>query len=125
MIYATVADVEARFRALSEEEKIKCTQLLADASLLIDSYNSSASDDIKKIVSCAMVIRAGGFNDDDSGNIFPTGATQGSMSALGYSQSWTIGGGGSANELYLSKTERRMLGINNRIGSHSPIEAVI
>lgn len=30
--------------------------------------------------------------------------------------------GGSAGELYLSKLEKKLLGVGNRIGSHSPVE---
>ena len=54
----------------------------------------------------------------------PMGATQGSMSALGYSQSWTIGSG-SAGELYLGKLEKKLLGCGNSIGSYSPVEALV
>lgn len=64
-----------------------------------------------------MVIRALGIDND-----IPLGATQGSMSGLGYSQSWTIGTGGSVGELYLSKTDKQLLGGGNSIGSHSPLE---
>jgi hypothetical protein len=52
------------------------------------------------------------------------GATQGSVSALGYSQSWTIGSG-STGELYISKVEKKMLGAGNAIGSYSPTEALV
>ncbi len=50
------------------------------------------------------------------------GATQGSMSGLGYSQSWTISSGGSTGELYLSKTDKSLLGTNKSIGSYSPVQ---
>jgi hypothetical protein len=46
------------------------------------------------------------------------------MSALGYSQSWTLSGG-ATGELYLSKLEKSMLGlgtIGNSIGSYSPVQ---
>ena len=52
----------------------------------------------------------------------PAGASQGSMSALGYAQSWSIGGGGAVGEIYLSKVEKLMLGAGNSIGSRSPVE---
>ena len=52
------------------------------------------------------------------------GATQGSMSALGYTQSWTMGSNGSTGELYLSKLEKKLLGIGDRIGSRSPLEGM-
>ena len=42
---------------------------------------------------------------------------------MGYSQSWTMGTG-SSGELYLSKLERRLLGVGDRIGAHSPLEGM-
>jgi hypothetical protein len=44
------------------------------------------------------------------------------MAGLGYSQSWTIGSGGGAGELYLSKLEKKLLGAGNAIGSYSPVQ---
>lgn len=118
--YATVEDVQARIDyTLTESQESICENLLEDAAVLIDSYRNSASDDAKKIVSCRMVIRALGA--DSSSATIPVGATQGSMSALGYSQSWTIGSG-SVGELYISKTEKQLLGVGNAIGSYSPTE---
>lgn len=118
MAYATVTDVQARMtRAMDTAEQAVCTTLLDDAGVLIDAYKSAASADAKKVVSCRMVIRALGVDND-----IPMGATQGSMSGLGYSQSWTIGTGGSVGELYLSKTDKQLLGGGNSIGSHSPLE---
>lgn len=120
MAYATIEDIVERLtRTLSETEQSVCTALLDDAAVIIDMYAFSAPEDIKKVVSCRMVIRAIGVGDAD----VPIGATQGSMSGLGYSQSWTIGsGGGTVGELYLSKLEKQMLGKGNRIGSYSPVE---
>ena len=39
-----------------------------------------------------------------------------------YSQSWTMGTGGSVGELYLSKSEKQLLGGGNSIGAYSPLE---
>ena len=47
------------------------------------------------------------------------------MSALGYSQSWTVGSGGSVSELYLSKTDKKYLGVGNAIGSYSPVQELV
>lgn len=123
MAYATLADVSARLtRQLNSTEEEVCTALLDDAAVIIDMYVSDASEEAKKVVSCRMVIRALGAGDAD----IPIGATQGSMSGLGYSQSWTIGsGGGTVGELYLSKLEKQMLGKGNRIGSYSPVEELV
>lgn len=122
MAYATVEDVQSRMmRALSVDEQAICSNLLDDVAVLIDSYNAAASADVKKIVSCNAVIRALGTGDTD----IPIGATQGSMSALGYSQSWTVGSGGSVAELYISKTDKRLLGVGNKIGSYSPLQELV
>lgn len=119
MAYATYEDVQARMsRTLSTDEQAICTTLLDDAAIIIDSFNSLASDDVKKVVSCRMVIRA--LGDGNSQGV-PVGATQGSMSGLGYSQSWTISSG-SVGELYLARMDKTLLGRGNTIGSHSPLE---
>lgn len=120
MAYANAEDVQARMaRTLSNEEIDVCDSLLEDAGVMIDVYKVNASDEIKKVVSCRMVVRALG---DGSDNGVPMGASQGSMSGLGYSQSWTMASGGSVGELYLSKIDKRMLGFGNQIGSYSPIQ---
>lgn len=120
MAYATTSDVQARMlRTMSESEMSLCSTLLDDAAALIDSYDTSATDDVKKIVSCRMVVRA--LGDGQTSGV-PLGATQGSMSALGYSQSWTIGSGGAAGDLYLAKADRQLLGVLGKIGSYSPVE---
>ena len=125
MAYATVSDVAARSRPLEGDENTKCEQLLNDAAVIIDVYQKSAGAEAKKIVSCSMIIRAMGLTGTGENTAFPIGATQGSMSALGYSQSWTIAGGGSTGELYITRTEKRILGVGNRIGSHSPVEGLV
>lgn len=120
MAYATYQDVQDRMtRTMSASEQAICTNLLDDAATTIDWFNVNAPTDIKKLVSIRMVMRA--IGDGETG--VPLGATQGSMSGLGYSQSWTLSGG-SNGELYLSKLEKQMLGKGNAIGSHSPLEDV-
>lgn len=120
--YATVSDVQARMtRTMSTAEQTMCATLLDDAAVLIDAWNANASADAKKIVSCNTVIRKLG-DGEDSG--IPIGATQGSMSGLGYAQSWTISSG-STGELYLSKTDKKLLGASNQIGSYSPVEELV
>lgn len=122
MAYATIDDVQARMaRTLSEDERAVCANLLDDAVAIINAYNEDAYEENKKIVSCRMVARAIGDGTDAG---IPMGATQGSMSALGYSQSWTIGSG-SVGEMYLSKLEKKLLSVGDEIGSHSPVEDLI
>lgn len=122
--YATAAEVAAGFRELDEDEQSRATALLDEAAVLIDAEAPDAANDVKKIVSCRMVRRALG----DGGEAVvspPIGSTQGSMAAAGYSQSWTIGSGGSAGELFLSKIERKLLGLGNKIGARSPLEGCV
>ena len=118
MAYATVSDVQARMSTtMDTTQQNICTNLLDDAAIIIDGFNANASADVKKLVSCRMVIRAMNVDAD-----VPVGATQGSMSALGYSQSWTMGSNSSVGELYLNKLEKQMLGKGNQIGCTSVLE---
>ena len=123
MKYAAVTDVQAGFRTLDEEEAERCDALLEEAAIVIDAFSAKADADRKRLVSCRMVRRQ--LGDGDKGGIsYPTGASQGSASALGYSQTWTMSGG-SVGELYLSKLEKQLLGVGNRIGGHSPLEGMV
>lgn len=123
MAYATIADIQNRIpRTLSSEEASLCDALIKDAAVLIDSVKADADADIKRVVTCRMVVRA--LGDGQNAGI-PLGASQGSVSALGYSQSWTIGSGGGAGELYIGKTEKKLLGASNAIGSRSPVEDLV
>lgn len=117
--YATVSDVEAGFRTLTSDEKTKCEALLTEAAVVIDAYHTEASEDAKKVVSCRIVRRVIGDGNDMVS--YPMGASQGSMSALGYTQTWAIGSG-SSGEIYLNRTDKHLLGVGNRIGSYSPVE---
>lgn len=120
MAYATIQDVQARMlREMDTDEQRVCTALLDDAAVLIDVAAVNADAEAKKTVSCRMVIRA--LGDGGIGGV-PMGATQGSMSGIGYAQSWTMPGGAATGELYIGKTDRQLLGLGNKIGSHSPVE---
>ena len=118
--YADVMDVQDRMlRTMSAEEQTMCAVMLEDAAVIIDAYNAQAAADAKKIVSCRMVIRA--LGDGETSGV-PLGASQGSMTALGYTQSWTMGSGGAAGEMYLGRLEKKLLGAGNSIGSYSPVQ---
>lgn len=121
MAYAEITDVEAGFRALTDTEKPVCAALLCEAAIIVDAYNLNASEDAKRLVSCRMVRRQLGSESDTGGVSFPMGSTQGTATALGYSQSWTMSGG-AVGELYLSKLDKKLLGVGSKIGSHSPLE---
>lgn len=117
--YATLEDLKKRLtRDLTAKDETVCASLLEDAGVLIDAYKKEAPADAKRLVSCRMVARAIGSSDMD----IPIGASQASQSGLGYSSSWTISGGG-AGELYLSKTDKQLLGGGESIGfAKSPLE---
>lgn len=122
MAYATVGDVQNRMmRTLSSAEQEFCSYMLDDAAVMIDAYNANASADAKKVVSCRMVERVLGDGGDAG---IPMGATQGSVSALGYSQSWTIGSG-ATGELFLGKLDKKLLGSGNTISSYSPTQELV
>ena len=121
MAYATIEDIQARIlRTLSPNEVSVATALADSAAVYIDAYNKNASEDAKREVTINMVVRAAGNND---GSNIPIGSTQGSVGAMGYTQSWTFGSG-STGELYLSKMDKKLLGVSNKIGSYSPLEGL-
>lgn len=126
MRYATVEDVEAGFRMLEDSEKTLCEALLDEAGIVIDAYKQDASEERKRLVSCRMVRRQldSGSGAAQNAVTFPMGASQGSASALGYSQTWTMSGG-SVGELYLSKLEKKLLGVGDKIGAISPLEGMV
>ena len=117
MRYAKFSDIQDRCRKKIEEEKL-CNALLEDAAVIIDTYNRMAPSSAKKLVSCNMVIRAIGGGEDTQ---VPIGATQGTVSALGYSQTWSMSSG-TSGELYLSKLDKKILRTGVKIGFKSPIE---
>lgn len=122
MAYATIEDVTAgMMRDVSEDETRVLTQLLDEVAVLIDAYNSKASVDAKNLVSVRVVRRQ--IGDGESSGV-PIGATQGTVTALGYSQTWTLSSG-SAGEAYLSKIDKALLGKDNAIGSRSPVEDLV
>ncbi|MFQ9761824.1 MAG: hypothetical protein ACLRYE_00750 [Gemmiger formicilis] len=81
MRYATLADVEAGFRKLEEDEQRRCLALLEEAATIIDTCSENAAPDRKQLVSCRMVRRV--LGDGAAAQLYPMGATQGSASAMG------------------------------------------
>lgn len=118
--YATYQDVQKRLgKTFDTSEQEICNILLERAALEIDSYNDNATSDVKKSVSVEAVARAMNETSD-----VPMGASQGSMSAMGYSQSWTMPSGGSVGSVYLSKSDKRLLGVGDAIGASNPLLAL-
>lgn len=109
--YATVSDVKTRTtRSFTTAEENVMSVLLEDAAAMIDAYAPNAAAAAKKTVSCRMVLRAMG---DGEGGGIPIGATQGTVTAGPYSQTWTVGSG-SAGELYLGRADKALLGGGGR-----------
>ena len=117
MRYAKFEDIAKRCKRNPENEEL-CNALLDDAAIIIDSFNRLAPPDTKKLVSCNMVMRAIGGGEDAQ---VPIGATPGTVSALGYSQTWAMSSG-TSGELYLSKLDKKLLKTGVKIGFRSPIE---
>lgn len=57
MAYATVEDLEMRWRMLAPSERTRAAVLLDDAAVLLDGYDE-AEFEVLRIVSCNMVRRA-------------------------------------------------------------------
>ena len=120
MAYATYEQVQAGYRELTTEEISICNALLDEAVVVIDAYNEEASASAKQVVSCRIVRRA----LEAGGAAIPIGATQGTMTAGPYTQSWTVGNG-STGELYLSRVDKKILGVSNAIGCSNPFAEVV
>lgn len=110
MAYATVSDLEARWRALSTSESDVAQTLLDDASLKINAVanvDARISDGtlnlgVAKIVVCGMVKRA-------MQTSYLAGVSQASETAGPFSRSQTFSN--PTGDLYLSKEEKRLLGL--------------
>lgn len=115
MAYAGVSDVEARWHQLSTDEEARANVLIDDASAILDALvevddSDDRQSELLRTVCCSMVIRAMSATAADS-----YGATQMSMTAGVYSQSWTYSN--PTGDLYVTRLEKKLLGIGaGRIG---------
>lgn len=119
MAFATVDDLVARWRRLDDEESARASTLLADAAAIIEAEGVDASEPdeataaLLKMVSCEMVKRA------MQASPAQPAATQGSVTVGPFSESFTYAN--PTGDLYLTKAEKRRLGIGGcRIGSIPP-----
>lgn len=114
MAYATIADLESRWRTLTSDEQAVALTLLDDAAVLIDSMGTPSSPAAALIVSCDMVRRSMSMSQADA-----YGLSQASMTAGPYAQQWTYAN--PTGEMYLTRTERKMLGfLGGSIGFARP-----
>lgn len=118
MAYATVSDLEARWRALNEDEQARAEVLLEDAATYLDALVSIDPDDeeqqkVLSRVSCSMVQRVMS-SDTDTYGLAST-----SMSAGVYSQSMTFAN--PSGDFYLTGFEKQLLGVTGaKIGTIRP-----
>lgn len=124
--YATVEDLELRFRPLNLSEREKAAALLDDAAVIIRSEMASADvaidpeneDQISSIrsVSCSMVKRAMSVNTGEAIN-------QSSVTVGPFSRQVTYAN--PTSEMYLTKQDKRLLGIIQDGGGFAFIRPVI
>src|SRR5690606_13507201 len=102
--YATAADLEARWRTLTSDEKTRAGVLLVDAAIIIDRECPPADpltdEGARKMVSCSMVKRAMASGE---------GASVDSQTAQAGPFSNTFKFSNPSGDLYLTKSERRTL----------------
>lgn len=119
MAFAVVSDIEARWRDLTTAEDSRAAVLIDDASAMLSALVDVDPDDseqaeLLKAVCCTMVIRAMSATESD---LF--GVTQTSMTAGPYSQSTSYLN--PSGDMYLTKLEKRLLGITaGYIGALEP-----
>lgn len=119
MVYATVQDVEDRWRPLSAADAARAAVLLEDAAVEIDSAcpptDPLTDAEARLIVSCRMVKRAM--------------ATPGGVDGVGV-ESVQAGAGpfqqtqrfvNPSGDLYLTKADRRLLGCGDQVAFTVPM----
>lgn len=108
MAYATIEDLEARWRQLADSEQARASILLEDAASRIDVAAPPAGPlteperRVRLIVSCDMVKRA--MQAPDAAGVEQTTQTAGS-----FSTQMTFAN--PAGDLYLSRADLRLLGV--------------
>ena len=103
MAYATVSDLESRWKTLDSAARAVAEARLEDAATLIDSHGTPKSLDAAKVVSCNAVMRSMSALSTDS-----FGVTQESMTAGSYQQQRTFSN--PSGDMYLTRQELKMLG---------------
>lgn len=118
MAFATVDDLEARWRPLTAAEQDRAEILLDDAGVFLSALVAVDPVDeeqaaILKMVSCSMVQRV------MSADVDTVGVSQTSMTAGSYTQSFTYSN--PSGDFYLTAMEKRLLGIaSSKLGTIRP-----
>lgn len=125
MVYATVDDLEARWRTLSAEERDRATVLLGDAGVRLDALCPPSDPPTdgevaaRLIVSCEMVKRAMASTTAGLAGVGVTSIQQG---AGPYQE--TLQFANPTGDLYLTKADRRLLGCGSQAAFTVPMGAV-
>lgn len=112
MAYATVTDLEGRWRPLSDAEKARAGVLLTDAAIEIDvrapldAEPTAAETAVRLVVSCRMVKRAMASTVGDAP------VTQAAQTAGPFTMSQTYAN--PMGDLYLTKADLRLLGVGRQ-----------
>jgi hypothetical protein len=114
MAFATYTDVEARWRTLTAEERTKADALLDDAATILTGMVAVDVEDQQqaaklKLVSCSMVIRAMVAGASSAFGVEQLDATMGPMSQTAHFAN-------PNGDLYLTKQEKRILGVRGGKG---------
>lgn len=124
MAYATVADLESRWRTLSSDEKTRAAVLIDDAAVRLDAM-CAPSEPItgqeaaaRKIVSCEMVKRAMAT----PGGIDNIGVTQFSETTGPFTDQRTFAN--PTGDLYLTKADKALLGCGRQVAFTVPMTGV-
>lgn len=123
MAFATVSDIEARWRDLTVSEEARAAVLLDDAAAMLSKLvdvdpSDTEQAELLKAVNCDMVIRN---MSQTSSDLY--GVSQSSMTAGPYTQAMSYAN--PSGDMYLTKLEKRLLGITSGyIGSIRPMIGV-
>lgn len=126
--FATVDQYEARYGEVDEDQKDLLLEVLMDATCLIASELERAHlpvDDEETADARMRVCRSVAYRAmaQENNTSVPVGATQFSQSVGVYTESFSIGN--AYRDVYLTKAEKRMLGIcRARIGFIVPKGAI-
>lgn len=120
-MYATVADLEARWRTLTTDERARAEVLLEDAAVRLDATCAPSvpptSQELaaRMIVSCEMVKRAMATTGGADG----IGVTSVQMGAGPYQQTTQFSN--PTGDLYLTKADRSLLGCGKQTAFTIPM----
>lgn len=111
MAYATVDDLEARWRPLTEDEAAKAETLLDDAGVMLASLVTVDEGDerqlaLLRVVSCSMVTRAMMASESETYGLSQVDYGMGPFSQAAHFAN-------PSGDLYLTAQEKRLLGVGD------------